>query len=64
MLKISKPNPGDTMPKADQKGFSIIEAILILVVIGVLGFTGWFVYHARQTANKDLSSKNSTGPYV
>lgn len=50
------------MIKADQKGFSVIEALLILVAIGILGFTGWFVYHTRQTADKDLSSNNSTDP--
>jgi cytoskeletal protein RodZ len=50
------------MTKADQKGFSVIEALLILVVVGILGFTGWFVYHAQKTANKDLSSNNSTDP--
>jgi cytoskeletal protein RodZ len=43
-------------------GFSAVEALLILIIVGILGFTGWFVYHAQKTANKDLSSNNSTNP--
>src|SRR6266705_3345452 len=40
-------------------GFSAVEALLILVVIGILGFTGWFVYHSQKVANKDYSSQSS-----
>lgn len=46
------------------QGFSIIEGLLILVVIGILGFTGWYVYHARSVASKDYvqtASQTSTG---
>lgn len=44
-------------------GFSIVEALLILVVIGILGFTGWYVYHVRQTADKNHSAAaNATVP--
>lgn len=46
----------------NNSGFSVVEALLILIVIGILGFTGWFVYHARQTADKNLTSNNSTTP--
>jgi Tfp pilus assembly protein PilV len=42
--------------KANQKGFSIVEALLILVVLGLLGFTGWFVYHAKQSSDKSYST--------
>jgi len=44
-----------------QQGFSAVEALLILVVIGILGFTGWYVYHARQPSDKDYSSATTTG---
>jgi len=40
-------------------GFSAVEVLLILVVIGILGFTGWFVYHSQKVANKDYSSESS-----
>ncbi|HUB93432.1 MAG TPA: hypothetical protein VMB52_02925 [Verrucomicrobiae bacterium] len=44
-------------------GFSVVELLLILVVVGILGFTGWYVYHAEQTSDKDYSAAtNSTVP--
>jgi prepilin-type N-terminal cleavage/methylation domain-containing protein len=44
-------------------GFSIIEVLLVLVVVGILGFTGWYVYHARQTSDKDYTvATQSTVP--
>src|SRR5262249_53344198 len=45
-----------------QKGFGAVEALLILVIIGMLGFTGWYVWHAKQTADKTLSADNSSTP--
>jgi len=51
------------MKKIDQTGFSIIEALLFLVIIGILGFTSWYVYHAKQASNKDYSTvSNATAP--
>jgi len=51
------------MKKTNQTGFSIVEALLILVVVGILGFTGWYVYHAKQTSDKSYSAaSNSTAP--
>jgi Tfp pilus assembly protein PilV len=50
------------MTKTNQSGFSIVEALLILVVVGILGFTGWYVYHTKQTSDKDYSATNSTVP--
>jgi hypothetical protein len=38
----------------NDQGFSAVETILVLVVITILGFTGWFVWHTGQTANKTL----------
>lgn len=38
----------------DQSGFGALEALLILVIVGILGFTGWYVYHARQNADRNL----------
>ena len=44
-------------------GFSIIEALLILAIIGILGFTGWYVYHVRQASDRDYAATaNSTVP--
>lgn len=46
----------------NSQGFSAVEALLILVVVGILGFTGWFVYHSKQAADKSLTTTNSTVP--
>src|SRR5690348_16917946 len=37
-----------------EKGFTVIETILVLVIIAILGGTGWFVYNAHKNANKTL----------
>src|SRR4051812_2710121 len=50
------------LPK-NQRGFSAVEAILILVIISILGFAGWFVYNAQKSTNKaldDTSASQST----
>src|SRR5689334_13162813 len=48
------------MRTANQKGFSVVEALLILVVLGILGFTGWFVYHAKQSSDKNYSAASTS----
>ncbi|HSW79357.1 MAG TPA: hypothetical protein VLG47_01125 [Candidatus Saccharimonadales bacterium] len=45
-----------------QSGFSAVEGILILVVVGILGFTGYYVWHAKQNADKNLTTDSSTTP--
>jgi len=52
-------NQGDVMKKNNQTGFGIIEALLIMVVVGILGFTGWYAYHSRSVANKDYNSAST-----
>jgi predicted negative regulator of RcsB-dependent stress response len=46
--------------KKDERGFSPIETILVLVIVAVIGFVGWFVYHAKQTTDKSLNAANTT----
>jgi hypothetical protein len=41
-------------------GFSVLAALLMLVIVGILGFTGWFVYHSQKTADKSYDSESST----
>jgi hypothetical protein len=41
-------------------GFSIVEALLVLVAVGILVFVGWYVYHARQSADKNYTTANSS----
>lgn len=44
----------------DSRGFSVVGVLLILVVIGILGFTGWFVYRSQSAATEDYSSQAKT----
>ncbi|HEX5448265.1 MAG TPA: hypothetical protein VFW90_03660, partial [Candidatus Saccharimonadales bacterium] len=44
--------------KTDQ-GFTVIEGLLILVIIAILGGTGWYVWHGKQQADKSLSSAHN-----
>lgn len=50
--------------KKNQKGFSAVEGILILVIIGVLGFVGWYVRDSKKEVDKtsQASSATSTKP--
>jgi len=48
-----------TRPK-DSLGFSVVEALLMLIVIGILGLTGWFVYRSQKAATKDYNSQPNT----
>jgi type II secretory pathway pseudopilin PulG len=50
--------------KKYQDGFSAIEGLLIVVIVGMLGGVGWYVWHANSQANSNLdhavnSSNNS-----
>lgn len=43
-----------------QQGFAVVEALLILVVIGLLGGVGYWVLTQRSTTN--MSASNSSVP--
>ena len=32
----------------NQKGFSVVHAILIVIIVGILGFAGWYVWDSNQ----------------
>lgn len=50
------------MKRSKQSGFTIIEAILIFIIAGIIGGTGWYVWHSQKNADKsyDNSSNSST----
>lgn len=47
------------MLKLKQKGFTVIEGILLLVIVGILGFTGWYVWHSRVTSESSYNKTQS-----
>jgi hypothetical protein len=46
--------------KNNQKGFSAVEGTLILVIIGLVGFVGWFVYDANKKVDDSLNTANQS----
>ncbi len=43
-----------------QQGFGAAGVVALIVIVGIIGFTGWFVYHSSQKTNDVLSQ--TTGP--
>jgi hypothetical protein len=46
--------------RKDQNGLGAIEALLIAVIIGIVGFAGWFVYNSQKKTNQSLDNTNRT----
>jgi Tfp pilus assembly protein PilW len=42
--------------KRNQKGFSAVEGLLIVIIIGMLGGVGYYVWHANRQANNTLDT--------
>ena len=47
--------------KSHQKGFSVVEILIVFVVVGLLGAVGWLVYDRQksQTDTADLSEQTN-----
>lgn len=39
--------------KANQKGFSVVEILVVVVVVGLLGAAGWLVYDRQKSKNNE-----------
>lgn len=49
------------MKKLGQGGFGLIEALIIIIILGIIGGTGFYVYKANKNTDESLSnSGNST----
>jgi prepilin-type N-terminal cleavage/methylation domain-containing protein len=42
--------------KANQKGFSVVEILIVIMVVGLIGGAGWYVW---QSKNKDKNTNTS-----
>jgi type II secretory pathway pseudopilin PulG len=48
----------DQKMKKNQKGFSHVEILLLIVIVGIIGFVGWYVLRSVNQADKNLNSAN------
>jgi hypothetical protein len=54
--------------KKNENGFSVVEALLIVIIVGMLGGVGYYVWHSQaqvdktysQTANSSVAPKSKT----
>jgi type II secretory pathway pseudopilin PulG len=46
--------------KKTQKGFTHVEALLLIVIVGIIVAVGWYVWHSVSNANKSLNSADNT----
>lgn len=52
------------MKKSNQSGFAAVEALLIVVILAIVGGTGYFVWHAKQNTDKSLTDTASSQPAI
>lgn len=48
---------------SNQKGFSVVEILIIIVVVGLLGAVGWLVYdrqNSKESKEQAITSQNNT----
>lgn len=50
--------------KNNQKGFGLVEGLLVVVALGIIGGAGYYVYHANKSTNESLNNTNSSDPAV
>ena len=44
----------------NQRGFSTVEGVLVVIVVAVIGFVGWYVYHTKQNSDTALNAATTT----
>jgi Tfp pilus assembly protein PilE len=48
------------MKNLNAKGFGILEGLLIVVIVGLLGGAGYYVYNSQKKTNESLDSANNS----
>jgi type II secretory pathway pseudopilin PulG len=49
------------MPRKNHpSGFALIETLLVVVILAMVGFIGWYVWHAKQDTDKTFSDTNKS----
>lgn len=49
-----------TRTRNNQDGFSPVEVLLLAVFVGLIGFVGWYVYNAKHSTEKVVSSSQTS----
>jgi hypothetical protein len=44
----------------NQKGFAVLHIVLILIVVAIVGFAGWYVYKANKDTNSTLNNLDNS----
>lgn len=39
-----------------QNGFGVVEGLLILIIVGLIGFTAWFVWHSKNSTDTTFAA--------
>jgi len=52
------------MHTSRQQGFAALEALLVVIIVGLLGFTGWFVWHAKNNTDTSLNNASNSQPGI
>lgn len=42
----------------NQKGFTLVEGLLVIIALSLIGFTGFYVYSANQKSNKPNANQS------
>ena len=48
--------------KVNQKGFSVVEILIVIVVVGLLGTVGWLVYDRQKSKTSETSNTQASAP--
>lgn len=48
------------MKTTNQEGFGVVEALLIILIVGIIGFASWIVYSSQIKTSNSLDNANKT----
>lgn len=48
------------MTKKNSNGFGALEGLLVIVLVGIIGFAGWYVWNAKESTDKTIAATNKT----
>ena len=52
-----------SLKQLNQKGLGTVEVLLVILIVAILGATGYYVYHANKNANSNYkaASQDASG---